>query len=247
MDLWPLLIPVAYFGVILLATWLAAWIVSVAIGRSLSRSTPLVTAQARQAGWVLVWVVGVIVALQQIGIGLEILLLVLALSGAGFIVAMRSPLENIAAKYFSNVYVAFDLGDTISVQGVSGTVVEVNPMATIIMAADDTLLSIPNSTFMHEIVVNTTPQAWKRVTTLVVLPTEVDLPSFEHGLLKNLGKLRHHLDERFPPSLAVKSRGPQSTELILTVMIRDPGKRDAIVTEVNGLVTKLVGAGKSPR
>ena len=123
-------------------------------------------------------------------------------------------------------------------------------MATILLADDDRLVSIPSSTLMREAVVNTTPQAWKEVVVSIALPGDVDVATFESAVLKSVNKLKLHLDERFPPILTTKSRGPQSTELALTVMIRQPGEREVIATEINqriGEVLATIKGGRKPK
>jgi small conductance mechanosensitive channel len=250
MDIWAWLTPVLYVAVILVATWLIARLASVVVGRLLLHSMPLVATQARRAGWVIVWVVGVILAVEQLGVRSDILLLMVALFGFAAIIALRGPMENIAARYFSDMYLPFKVGDSIEVQGHAGKVIEVNSMATILLADDDRLVSIPSSTLMREAVVNTTPQAWKEVVVPIALPGDVDVATFESAVLKSLNKLKLHLDERFPPILTTKSRGPQSTELSLTVMIRQPGERDVIATEINqriGEVLATIKVGRKPK
>ncbi len=224
----------------ILATWVIALIARMVVGQVMSRSMPLVVAQARRAVFIAVWVIGAIIAAQLLGVPSEILLICVALFGIGTIVALRDPLSNFVAGYFSNVYVPFKVGDSIRVGERAGRVIEVNPMATVLLAEDDSLVSIPNSAFMREAMINKTPHAWKEVAIPMAVEGDADLPAFESAILKSCGKLRLHLDERFPPVLSVKSRTAQSTELVLTVMIRDPAERDAIVSEINKRITEAI-------
>ncbi len=234
------LYPLAYFAIILIATYVVASLSGIIISRLMKQSYPLLAAQAKRVGWVIVWLIGIILAIEQLTPNSNILLLVVGLSGAGAIVALRVPLENIGAKYFQDVYIPFKIGDSISVQGHYGKVVEVNSVATILLTDDDQLISVPNSVFVKEVVVNSTPQAWKEVTIPIAISNGVDLAEFESSVLKSMSKLKIHLDRRFPPVLTMKSRGPQSTELTLTVMIQRPEERDAIVTEINKRVSEIM-------
>jgi small conductance mechanosensitive channel len=234
------LYPLFYFAIIIIATYIVASLSSIIISRLMRESYPLLAAQARRVGWVIVWLIGIILAIEQLTPNSSILLLVVGLSGAGAIVALRVPLENIGAKYFQDVYIPFKIGDTISVQGHYGKVVEVNSVSTILLTEDDQLISIPNSVFVKDVVINSTPQAWKEVTIPIAIESSVDLAEFESAVLKSMSKLKIHLDRRFPPVLTTKSRGPQSTELTLTVMIQRPEERDAIVTEINKRVSEIM-------
>jgi hypothetical protein len=95
--------------------------------------------------------------------------------------------------------------------------------------------------FMREVVVNTTPQAWRELTIPVSIGGNVDLAAFEGAVLRSLSKLRTRLDRRFPPVITTRSRSPISTELTVTVMIRRPEDREAITLEVNKRVIEARG------
>jgi hypothetical protein len=93
---------------------------------------------------------------------------------------------------------------------------------------------------VRDVVVNTSPQAWKEVAVPVTLGSAVDLATFESALRKSLAKLRTRLDARFPPVLTTKARSAQSTNLVLTLMIRHPEDRDAITAEANKRVAEVL-------
>jgi len=243
-DLEPVLATTAYFVVVLSLSAFIAWLLSQLVGQLMKQSTPIVAAQMRRIVFLVVLAVGVIFAIESAGIPSDILLLVVGVAGAGAIVVTRQALENFGARYFSDVYVPFKVGDSISVQGFSGKVIEVNSMATILLGDDDRLVSIPNAALLREVVVNSTPQAWKEVTIPLSVGSDVDLPAFESALLKSVSKLRLRLDKRFPPVLTTKARGPQSTELALTVMIRRPEERDALVSEINKRIAEAMEAAR---
>lgn len=239
-DLYASLWPFAFAGLILLLTWPCAVLASWIIGRLMQQSSPQVTTGARRLGAVVVWVIGAILAVQELGVSPLILILLIALLGLAALIAVREPLGNYGAKYFTDVYTPFKLGDTIQVQGYAGKVLAINAITTILLAENEQLISIPNSVFIREVVVNTSPQAWKEVTIPISIGPSVDLPAFESELLKNLSKLHLRFDRQFPPVLATKSRTAQSTDLTLTVMLRRPEERDAMTSEVNKRVAEAI-------
>jgi small-conductance mechanosensitive channel len=126
------------------------------------------------------------------------------------------------------------------VAGIAGKVIEINAMTTVLLAENDELISVPNSVLIREVVVNTSPLAWKEVTVPIALNSNVDLPAFESDLLRSLAKLRSRLDPRFPPVLGTKSRSPQTTDLTVTLMLRRPEEREAITGEVNKRVIEVL-------
>lgn len=225
--------PYLFAAIILALTWLVAWIAGLAIRGLMSQSAPQVAAGARRLGGVVVWLVGVLLAVQEVGVSIEILLAVVGLFAVAAIIALRIPLENFGAKYFSDVYSPFKVGDSIQVGTYSGKVIEINAMTTVLLSEEDRLVALPNSLLLKSVLVNASPQAWKELTIPISLPGNVDIAPVESEILKSLAKLRLRLDKRFPPVIATKARTAQSTDLVLTVMIRRPEERDALLLEVN--------------
>ncbi|MGA8275848.1 MAG: mechanosensitive ion channel family protein [Thermoplasmata archaeon] len=235
-----LLAPFLPAAVIVVLTVLLAWLVGLLVGRLMRRGRPQMTEAARRLATVVVALIGGTIALQALGVSADILLLVVALLGVTVLVALRDPLGNYGAKYFSDIYTPFKIGDTIEVQGYSGKVIEINPMTTVLLSDKEQLISVPNASMIRDVVVNTSPQAWKEVTIPVSISGNIDLPAFESAALKTLSKLRVRLDARFPPVLTTKARSPQSTDLTLTLMLRRPEDRDAITAEANKRLTEVL-------
>ena len=250
MDFLPLLLLAFYVGVTVALTALVARLASQLTERILAQSPPVAAVGARRLVAILVWLVGATVALQLVGVSPEILFLVVALLGTAGLLALRRPLENFGAKFFSDVYIPYKIGDSIRVGAAAGKVIEINAMATVLLSPDDQLISVPNEAFLHEVIVNTSPQAWKEITVPITVRTSVDLPTFESSLLKSLAKLRTRLDPRFPPVLTTKSRGVQATDLVLTLMIRRPEDREAILAEASKRIAEVLAptpaSGRSP-
>ncbi len=246
-DLYAMLWPFALAGIILLLTWPFAVLASWIIGRVMRQSSPQVTSGARRLGGIVVWLIGATLAIQELGVSPDILIVVIALLGLAALIALREPLGNFGAKYFTDIYTPFKVGDSIRVEGFSGKVIAINAITTVLLSENEQLISIPNSKLINEVVVNTTPQAWKEVTIPISIGPNVDLAAFESELLKTLSKLKLRLDRQFPPILSTKSRTEQSTDLTLTVMLRRPEERDAVTTEVNKRVAEVLGHARTVR
>ncbi len=234
-------------AIIVAVTVLVAWLASLVVGRLLRPSSPQMAGAGRRLAAVVVALIGGTLALQALGSNPAIVLVVIALLGATILLALREPLGNYGAKYFSDIYTPFKVGDTIQVQGFAGKVIEINPMTTVLLSENDQLISVPNAAMVRDVVVNTSPQAWKEVTVPVSIRGAVDLPSFESSMLKSLAKLRTRLDPRFPPVLTTKARSAQATNLVLTLMIRRPEDRDAITAEVNKRLAEVLESARAGR
>jgi small-conductance mechanosensitive channel len=244
---WTDFLPFIYAAAILLVTWAVGRLAGFLLGRGIGQTMPQVSAAAGRLGTVVVWLIGGTFAVQEMGVSADILLLVVLVLGLAGIVALREPLQNIGARYFSDIYTPFKLGDTVRVGPHAGRVIEINPVTTVLLSDDDTLLSVPNSMFIREVVTNTSPQAWREVNVPFSVGTGVDVHAFESELRKSLGKLRARLDSRFPPVLVTRARTAQTTDLTLTVLIRRPEERDAISAEVGKRVAELVARTQSAR
>ncbi len=239
----PYLPVAAIIGVTVLLAAVGNWLA----GRLLRRSSPRLAGIARRLTVAILGLIGGTLALQALGVNTDVLLVVIALLGATIVVALREPLGNYGAKYFSDVYTPFKVGDSIQVLGHAGKVIKINPMTTVLLSDSDQLISVPNAAMIRDVVVNTSPQAWKEVTVPVSLSGNVDLPTFESEVRKSLSKLRSRLDARFPPIVTVGTRTAQSTDLTLTLMIRQPEDRDPITAEVNRRVAEVLARKREHR
>jgi small-conductance mechanosensitive channel len=244
MALNPIFYTLLYFGILVALTFLIGRLARILAVQAMSQSRPQVAASVGVLASVVVYLIGGVIAVQELGISPDILLLVVALLGAAALIGLREQLENFGGKYFSDVYSPFKLGDSIQIREHAGKVIEINAMTTVLLSDDDHLVAIPNSMFMKEVVVNTTPQAWKEVAIPVSIGASVDLAAFEGAVFRSLAKLRSRLDRRFPPVITTRSRTPLSTELTVTVMIRRPEDRDVIITEVQKRISEA--RGKQP-
>jgi small-conductance mechanosensitive channel len=241
-ELLTLLLPAALIGIYVALTAVAASLASYVVGRLMRQSPPVAAVGARRLAAIIVWLIGGSFALQQAGVSPEVVFVVVVLLGVAALIALRYPLENFGGKFFSDVYIPYKVGDSLRVGAFSGKVIEINAMATVLLTPDDELVSVPNTAFLREPIVNTTPQAWKELTIPITVRASVDLPAFESALLKSLAKLRSRLDPRFPPVLTTKARTPQSTDLTLTLMIRRAEDRDAILAEASKRIAEVTEA-----
>ncbi|MHB8584755.1 MAG: mechanosensitive ion channel family protein [Thermoplasmatota archaeon] len=240
-------LPEVYATAIVLVTWVIAHFASRAIGRTLRQSTPRVAFAIQRLSALLVWIVGLTIAIQQLGVSTDAVLVTLSLLGVACIVAFRAPLENFGAKYFADIYVPFKAGDSIRIGDATGKVIEMNSMSTVLLSDDEHIIAVPNSQLLRHTLTNVSPLAWKEI----LIPVSInpaDLAGFESELRKSLSKIKFRLDDHFPPILTRKGQSPLSTEFVLTVMVRSPEDRDMITAEVNKRVSEaLLTVQKKPR
>jgi small conductance mechanosensitive channel len=111
----------------------------------------------------LVVMLGILIALSQLGISLGPLLAGLGI--AGFIIgfAMQDALSNFASGMLILFYRPFDVGDTVEAGGVRGKVRSMSLVNTTIMTFDNQSLVIPNNLIWSTVIKNVTAQRTRRV------------------------------------------------------------------------------------
>jgi len=111
----------------------------------------------------LVVLLGLLIALSQLGISLGPLLAGLGI--AGFIIgfAMQDALSNFASGMLILFYRPFDVGDTVEAGGVGGKVRSMSLVNTTIMTFDNRALVVPNNLIWSTVITNVTAQRTRRV------------------------------------------------------------------------------------
>ena len=130
----------------------------------------------------LIIILGVLIALSQIGISLGPLLA--GLGVAGFIIgfALQDSLSNFAAGMMILIYRPFDVGDLIEAGGVSGKVSKMSLVNTTILTLDNQTIVVPNNKIWGDVVRNVTAQTMRRVDMMFGISYSDDIPKTERVL-----------------------------------------------------------------
>jgi len=107
--------------------------------------------------------IGFIIALSALGIDIGPLLA--GIGVLGFVVgfALQGTLSNFACGIMILIYRPYDLGDVVSVGGVTGKVDAMSLVSTTIMTPDNQQTIVPNSTIWGDVITNITGKATRRV------------------------------------------------------------------------------------
>ncbi len=155
------------FILILLGFWVLARIARGAVRRGLERAKLEVSSLAREffvkSTGRLVMLIGLIIAIAQLGV--EVAPLLAGLGIAGFVVgfALQDTLSNFASGLMILVYRPYDVGDAIEAGGVIGAVNQMNLVSTMIMTFDNQLLVVPNNKIWGDVIRNITHQETRRI------------------------------------------------------------------------------------
>jgi small conductance mechanosensitive channel len=146
----------------------------------------------------LVVMLGILIALSQMGVSLGPLLAGLGI--AGFIIgfAMQDSLANFASGMLILLYRPFDVGDIVESGGVRGTVKNMSLVNTTFMTRDNQRLIVPNNMIWSSVITNVTAQRTRRIDLVFGISYEDDVEKAEKILQKIIDENEAVLDDPEP-------------------------------------------------
>lgn len=231
---------------ILVATWLVARLLRrLAIERLLGRTRmdPGVRYAIGRVVTYLVWVLGLIVALQPLGVNAT----TLAVFGGAIGVGIGFGLQDIAKNFIAGLILLIErpikVGDRIEIRKVVGDVAEIRARATLVRTNDDIYLIVPNAQFITETVTN-----WSFRTPRVRFHFPVSVAYTSHpraveaALLETAAASEHVLKEP-APAVTFVGFGESSLDFDLacwtSVMLH---RRSVLRSEINFALHKALTA-----
>jgi small conductance mechanosensitive channel len=127
-------------------------------------------------------VLGILIALSQIGVSLGPLLAGLGVVGFVIGFALQDTLSNFAAGMMILVYRPFDVGDLVEAGGVSGRVSHMSLVNTTILPFDNQTILIPNNKIWGDVIKNDTAQTIRRVDMIFGISYSDDIQKTERVL-----------------------------------------------------------------
>jgi small conductance mechanosensitive channel len=227
-----LLMKLATVGLILIATWAVSIIVGRSVSRAVGKLSPRVAQQAKRIVMGLVWLIGVLIGLEQLGLDLTILLVILTLGGITLSISLRDVLPNVASHEVITTYSLFKIGDWIQVGKCFGRVVDITWMDTVLMTPDNEMLYIPNSKITKSIVTNRTAPGETRISVSLTVDDNVDLSEVEKILLETGAELKEELAPDSKPEVRVTNVDSHAIRLALLLKVNNPAKSTLIASEV---------------
>jgi small conductance mechanosensitive channel len=172
-------------GMVLL-TWFLARIARTltrrAIGRTKVSTSRLLSEMVVKLSGKLVWAVGLVAVLSQLGISVGPLLAGLGIVGLVVGLALQDTLSNFAAGAMILAYRPFDEGDLVETAGVLGKVSDMTLVSTRILTVDHQTLIVPNSKIWGDVIRNLTAQTRRRVDMVFGISYEDEIPKAERVL-----------------------------------------------------------------
>ncbi|VVB88349.1 Mechanosensitive ion channel [uncultured archaeon] len=226
------------FLLIIILTAIVATISKVLIDKAMKSSSPHLVERIKQSIFVLIWAVGLILGISQVGISIDILILLVGLAGIGFIVSALHGLQNFVSRSFLNLQMQYKVGDVISIKNFCGKVIEITDLNTVLLDKDGKLIAVPNVQFLKEIwVKHSSVSAGYEMTIPIVINKEIDAVNFEKGLLSSIKDLKYFKKEA---SIVTSKTDEKIIELSLILNLKDPEKKCVVTVEINEIITKLI-------
>jgi len=111
----------------------------------------------------IIWIIGIVTALNNAGIKATTLLGTLGIGGIAFALAAQDTIKNIFGGFAIYMDKTFRLGDTIKFDSVEGTVVDIGLRSTRIRNYDKRLLTIPNYKLTDAFIINISSEPGRRI------------------------------------------------------------------------------------
>jgi MscS family membrane protein len=148
----------------------------------------------------LLWVLGIIVALNNAGYNVSAIIAGMGIGGLAFAMAAKDSIANIFGGFTVFTDKPFRINDRIKISGFDGTVTEIGLRSTRLKTLEGRIVTIPNSKFIGGLVENVTLEPTRKVvmslgltyeTTPEKMELAMSLLSDIHKTMLQLDKVRH--------------------------------------------------------
>ena len=187
---------------------------------------------------------GIIVAVQSIGLNLTSLAVVFGLLSVG----IGFGLQNVASNFVSGLIILFErpikIGDRITIGDVWGDVENINLRATLIRTTDNVSIIVPNSEFITSQVINWSHRDPK---IRVHIPVGVAYGSDVPLVVKSLLDVAHNHPDVLKdprPDVWFGEFADSSLNFELLAWIADPKRRPDIISELNKRIDEIFRRNK---
>lgn len=116
-----------------------------------------------------------IAAIGKIGVQTTSFVALVGAAGLAIGLALQGSLSNFAAGVLILLFRPFNVGDSITVGGISGKVHEIQIFTSILLSPDNKKIIIPNAKITSDVIVNVTAMPIRRVDLIFSIPKSADL------------------------------------------------------------------------
>ena len=178
-----------------------------------------------------VFVFGLVMAADQIGINVGAALAGIGVVGLAIGFAAQDSLANIIAGFLIFIDKPFQMGDWVTVAERYGEVSHITMRSTRIRTNRNTFVVIPNRTIIDSVLVNHTKEGATRIDVPVGIAYKESIPLAREVILKAVGNVKDVSSDP-PPDVVVTELGSSSINLDVRVWIREASREQAVYFRV---------------
>lgn len=185
---------------------------------------------------VVVWVIGLVMALSNIGVNISALLGTLGIGGIAFALAAQDTVKNIFGAFTIFTDKPFTIGDTIRVNGIEGTVIDVGVRSTRIKDYDGRVNTMPNYKVTDATILNISSEPMRKVVLNLGLTYDTTPEKMKQALqiLQDIPAKVDHVSSS-PSDIITNFSGYADSALTITYMyfIQPPGDVLKVASNMN--------------
>jgi small conductance mechanosensitive channel len=166
-----------------------------------------------------IMIIGILIALSQLGIAIGPMLAGLGIAGFILGFALQDTLSNFASGMMILLYRPFDVGDVVEAGGVFGKVSHMSLVNTTVLTFDNQTLVIPNNKIWGDVIKNVTAQKIRRVDMTFGISYSDDIPKAESILRDILTSHEKTLDDP-EPVVKLHKLGESSVDFIVRPWVK---------------------------
>ena len=168
---------------------------------------------------VIVWLIGIVMALSNVGVNISALLGTLGIGGIAFALAAQDTVKNVFGAFTILTDKPFSIGDTIRVDSYEGTVVDVGVRSTKIMNYDKRIITFPNYKITDTSIVNISSEPMRRVVLNLGLTYDTTSEKMKEALelLKSIPKRVENVSSNPSDRVAVFTEYSDSALVIMYI------------------------------
>lgn len=198
--------------------------------RQVSRMMPVI----KRTGLVLVWIIGLVMALSNVGVNISALLGTLGIGGIAFALAAQDTIKNIFGAFTILTDRPFNIGDTIRIDNFEGTIIDVGARSTKMRDYDKRIITFPNYKIADASIINISSEPMRRVVTKIGLTydTTPEKMNAAMGMLRDMSSKIEYVS---PKDLIANFSDFTDSALVITFIyfIENKGDIGKVTSDVN--------------
>lgn len=149
--------------------------------RTLKHTTRMMPVMKRSI-LVIVWIIGIVMALSNVGVNISALLGTLGIGGIAFALAAQDTIKNIFGAFTIFTDKPFSIGDTVKIDAFEGTIIDVGARSTKMRNYDKRIITFPNYRIADASIINISAEPMRRVVMKIGLTYDTTPEKMKEGM-----------------------------------------------------------------